>query len=26
MEGDQPGWRGWLAALLALVGVSILVD
>jgi drug/metabolite transporter (DMT)-like permease len=25
MEGDQPGWRGWLAALLALVGVSILV-
>jgi drug/metabolite transporter (DMT)-like permease len=25
LEGDQPGWRGWLAALLALVGVSILV-
>ena len=24
-EGDQPGWRGWLAALLALSGVSVLV-
>jgi drug/metabolite transporter (DMT)-like permease len=25
LEGDRPGWRGWLAALLALVGVSVLV-
>ncbi|QCH15908.1 EamA family transporter [Synechococcus sp. CB0101] len=25
LEGDQPGWRGWLAALLALAGVSALV-
>lgn len=25
LEGDRPGWRGWLAALLALCGVSALV-
>jgi drug/metabolite transporter (DMT)-like permease len=25
LEGDRPGWRGWLAALLALAGVSALV-
>jgi drug/metabolite transporter (DMT)-like permease len=25
LEGDRPGWRGWLAALLALAGVSCLV-
>jgi len=25
LEGDQPGWRGWLAALLALSGVTALV-
>jgi drug/metabolite transporter (DMT)-like permease len=25
LEGDRPGWRGWLAALLALAGVSVLV-
>ena len=24
-EGDRPGWRGWLAALLALAGVSCVV-
>lgn len=24
-EGDRPGWQGWLAALLALVGVSCVV-
>lgn len=24
-EGDRPGWRGWLAALLALAGVTALV-
>ena len=25
LEGDRPGWRGWWAALLALVGVSCVV-
>lgn len=25
LEGDRPGWRGWLAALLALAGVSCVV-
>ena len=25
LEGDRPGWRVWLAALLALAGVSCLV-
>ncbi len=25
LEGDRPGWRGWLAGLLALAGVSVLV-
>ena len=25
LEGDRPGWRGWIAALLALAGVTALV-